>query len=198
MSDISYIVVNGVQYPVEDGTTVNINGTSYTIEELMSLAESPSEQPVIIPQEPTEDPVVTEESSDVSFVVVNGTRYAIDDLQATTDLRALSDAIAEQYDETETYNLGDFCFKDGTLYTCTTAITVPEEWNEDHWASTILSQNIAESQSYNWGSGIAYDIPTNTVSVDVVDDAIEDETRPISSNGVWKELGNVAVLLGTI
>lgn len=264
MSDISYIVVNGVQYPVVDGTTVNINGTSYTIQDLLALAESPTEQPVItepehttehvviedIPDapyyivvdgvrypladgatvringtsytadglialaeeqqqqqdqqpiiiipEPTQEPVVIDSFSDVSFVVVNGTKYAIDDLQATTDLQTLSDSIAEQYSDTKTYSVGDFCIKDGALYTCSTAIVVPEEWDEEHWISAVLSQCISERQSYNWGNGIAYDVSTNTISVDVVDDAIEDETRPISSNGVWKELGNVAVLLGTI
>ena len=52
--------------------------------------------------------------------------------------------------------------------------------------------------SYIWGTGLRYDNATNTVSVDVVDDAISGESRPISSNGVYKEIGNVAILLGLI
>lgn len=53
-------------------------------------------------------------------------------------------------------------------------------------------------RSYNWGEGLAYDIASNTVSVDTVDDAIEGELRPITSNGVHKEIGNIAIVLGTI
>lgn len=54
------------------------------------------------------------------------------------------------------------------------------------------------SRAYVWGEGLAYDIASNTVSVDTVDDAVEGETRPITSNGVHKEIGNIAILLGTI
>ncbi len=54
------------------------------------------------------------------------------------------------------------------------------------------------SRAYVWGDGLSYDILTNTVSVNTVDEAIEGESRPITSNGVYKEIGNVATLLGTI
>lgn len=53
-------------------------------------------------------------------------------------------------------------------------------------------------RDYVWGNGLSYDIATNTVSVDTVDDAIQGESKPITSNGVYKEIGNIAVLLGTI
>lgn len=53
-------------------------------------------------------------------------------------------------------------------------------------------------RAYVWGNGLSYDIATNTVSVDTVDDAIQGESKPITSNGVYKEIGNIAVLLGTI
>ena len=51
---------------------------------------------------------------------------------------------------------------------------------------------------YNFGNGLAYNSQSNTVSVDVVDDAIDGETRPITSNGVYKEIGNISVMLSTI
>lgn len=53
-------------------------------------------------------------------------------------------------------------------------------------------------RAYEWGTGLSYDVATNTVSVDTVDDAISGEQRPITSNGVYKEIGNIATLLGTI
>ena len=53
-------------------------------------------------------------------------------------------------------------------------------------------------RAYTWGTGLKYDDGTNTVSVDSVDDAIAGEVRPITSNGVHKEIGNIAIALGTI
>lgn len=51
---------------------------------------------------------------------------------------------------------------------------------------------------YNIGSGLLLDPETNTLSVDVANDAEEDNTRPISSAAVYTELGNIDALLQTI
>lgn len=46
--------------------------------------------------------------------------------------------IADKYDPTATYNVGEFCLYQGVLYKCTTAITVAEAWNSSHWTSTLI------------------------------------------------------------
>lgn len=92
MQDISYIVVNGQQYPVIDGTTVNIDGVEYTIEELLALAQNQPQQEPQQPEEVEETP--TESNGDVSYVVVNGTKYSMDDAQATADLKQLTESVA--------------------------------------------------------------------------------------------------------
>lgn len=51
---------------------------------------------------------------------------------------------------------------------------------------------------YNIGNGLLLDSETNTLSVDVANDAEEDNTRPISSAAVYTELGNIDALLQTI
>ena len=44
----------------------------------------------------------------------------------------------EDYDATATYEVGDYCFYEGQLYVCTTAIATPEEWNAEHWEATSI------------------------------------------------------------
>lgn len=190
-------------YSTEDISYIVVNGTRYTLEEYMGLQPQQQE-----PQaEVAEDTNSTENSNDscdfpdVSYIVLNGDKYSIDDEQATTDLVRLSDSIASQYSAESTYNVNAYCIYEGYLYRCTVAVTTPEPFDNFHWERVILADIVGTgggSGNYNWGNGLTYNEPTNTVSVDVVDDALEFEERPISSNGVWKEIGNVAILLGTI
>lgn len=49
---------------------------------------------------------------------------------------------------------------------------------------------------YDIGSGLRLD--DNVLSVDVVDDAEEDNTKPITSAAVYAEIGNINSLLATI
>jgi hypothetical protein len=143
MSEISYIVVNGIRYPVEDGMNVNINGQVYTIDELLALAQPiPSNTNVEEEQPPVQQETSNDSSEypDVSYIVLNGDKYSIDDLQATTDLRKLQACVANPYSSSSTYSIGDYCLYDSTLYKCTTAIDVPEEWNAEHWESVLITE----------------------------------------------------------
>lgn len=142
MSEISYIVVNGVRYPVEDGMNVNINGQIYTIDELLALAQpiQADNQPQEEQQPNTQEPITNTEYPDVSYIVLNGDRYSIDDLQATTDLRKLQACVANQYSNTATYSIGDYCLYDGLLYKCIADIDTPEEWDAGHWETVLLTE----------------------------------------------------------
>lgn len=48
------------------------------------------------------------------------------------------------------------------------------------------------------GAGLLYDEETNVLSVNTATDAIEDNTLPITSGAVYKEIGNIDVLLQLI
>ena len=140
MAEISYIVVNGVRYPVVDGTTVNIDGVVYTIDELLALTQT---QPHA--EEPQQEPVTPPSPSngtypDVSYVVVNGDKYSIDDEQATTDLRKLQESVAYQYSQENTYSVGDYCLYKGYLYECIVAVETPEPFNESNWQRTVVTE----------------------------------------------------------
>ena len=43
---------------------------------------------------------------------------------------------ADEYDATQTYDVGDYCIHEGGLYVCNTAISTAEAWNSTHWTLT--------------------------------------------------------------
>lgn len=51
---------------------------------------------------------------------------------------------------------------------------------------------------YQIGSGLILDAKTNTLSVDTADAVERDNTKPITSAGVYLEIGNINALLATI
>lgn len=51
---------------------------------------------------------------------------------------------------------------------------------------------------YNFGRALKYDEPTNTLSVDVADEVTSGDNRPVSSDAVYVEVGNIEILLSTI
>jgi hypothetical protein len=148
VADISYIVVNGVRYPVVDGTTVNIEGVVYTIEELLAIAQQPTSNNTEEPQQ--EQPSEPDNGTypDVSYIVLNGEKYSIDDEQATTDLQRLQESIAYPYSDTSTYSVGDYCIYGGYLYECIVGIENPEPFSEEHWQRTVVTETRGVS-NYN-------------------------------------------------
>ncbi|MDN0033317.1 pyocin knob domain-containing protein [Oscillibacter valericigenes] len=49
---------------------------------------------------------------------------------------------AADYDPAATYAAGAYCIKAGTLYKCTTPITVAEAWNAGHWTETTVEAEL--------------------------------------------------------
>ena len=46
--------------------------------------------------------------------------------------------IADDYNSSSTYAQGAYTIYDGTLYKCTTAISVPEDFTPAHWTATVI------------------------------------------------------------
>lgn len=46
--------------------------------------------------------------------------------------------LADRYDATSTYAVGDYCIYGGQLYKCTTAISTAEAWDSTHWTATDI------------------------------------------------------------
>ena len=60
---------------------------------------------------------------------------------ALNELLTYASNIADEYDSTDTYNVGDFVIHSGVLYKCIVAISTPEAWTSAHWTSTLVVDN---------------------------------------------------------
>jgi hypothetical protein len=65
-----------------------------------------------------------------------------DDMRRVFDVT--NDNVAELYDSTKTYALGEFCIYQDNLYRCTTAITTAEAFNALHWTQTNVGDEIVD------------------------------------------------------
>ena len=71
--------------------------------------------------------------------------------ELTSNLRAVSDAtysaavaVADVYNATSSYDIGDYCIKSTLLYKCNTAIPSGEAWDSGHWNEICVSDELNE------------------------------------------------------
>lgn len=70
-----------------------------------------------------------------------------------TNLNKMDNAIADAnnsigvdaYDSTSTYNIGDFCIYNNTLYRCKTKITTAEAFNSSKWDANTIEEYIQDT-----------------------------------------------------
>ena len=55
--------------------------------------------------------------------------------------------LAPAYSNAATYNVGDLCTYQGTLYTCNTQISTAEDWTAAHWTLTNMASNLYQLKS---------------------------------------------------
>lgn len=65
--------------------------------------------------------------------------------------------LADAYDDTGTYSVGDLRIYGNVLYKCITAIDTPEAWDAEHWEPITLAEAIARGGG---GAGGAIDYST--------------------------------------
>ena len=63
-------------------------------------------------------------------------------------------------------------------------------------ADMDISYSADMGESYLIGDGLK--LENGVLSVDTIDEALKDNTKPITSGGVYMELGNIAALLSNI
>ena len=64
------------------------------------------------------------------------------DYFTTQDKAEVQTPISDQYDPTQTYDVGDYCIYNNTLYRCNTAITTAEAWTAAHWTATSIASEL--------------------------------------------------------
>lgn len=55
--------------------------------------------------------------------------------------------IANDYDTTATYDVGEYCIYDGGLYVCNTAISTAEAWTAGHWEEVTVGDELSDVKS---------------------------------------------------
>ena len=56
--------------------------------------------------------------------------------------------VADGYDATKTYSIGDYVIHNDVLYKCTTAIPTAESWTAGHWTSVALANDVNAIKKY--------------------------------------------------
>ena len=55
-----------------------------------------------------------------------------------------TDVIADDFDSTATYAVGDYCIYNGSLYKCTTAVTTAGDWDSSDWTETLVMDEVEQ------------------------------------------------------
>lgn len=70
------------------------------------------------------------------------------------DISGFADNLADEYDPTATYAVGDLCLHNNTLYRCNTDISTPEAWNSIHWTQTSLAEDKVSKSGDTMSGGL--------------------------------------------
>lgn len=109
-----------------------------------------------------------------------------------------TDVIAEDFDSTATYAVGDYCIYEGSLYKCTTAVTTAGDWDSTDWTETLVMDEVEQGGGGGSAEGIhltqaEYDaLPASKLTdgkIYFIDDGISG--RDIVANGVFVDVDNV-------
>ena len=78
----------------------------------------------------------------MAYLDYNGLQRFKANLDAQTN-----DLISAVYDNTKTYDVGDYVIYNNDLYRCTTAITTAEAWTAAHWTQVALGDDVSDLKS---------------------------------------------------
>lgn len=56
--------------------------------------------------------------------------------------------IADEYDDTSTYNVDEYVIYEGVLYKCTTAVTVAEPFDNTKWTAVLVTDEMGGGGGY--------------------------------------------------
>lgn len=106
----------------------------------------------------------------------------------------LAYTIANVYDSTATYSIGDYCIQANTLYKCTTAIAVGEAFDSSKWTSVKVMDEMPSGggggTTYTAGDGI--DITTDVISFDGDTAPYDNTSSGLSATNVQAAIDELA------
>ena len=123
-----------------------------------------------------------------------------EDVFANTESEIKNTLGTDEYDNTSTYSVGDYCIYNNTLYQCTTEISVAENFNDNHWQQKQILTELTEIQE-------KIDLITNVITIGLTSDTTTTSTaayqnidvnltKQIEKNGDKLTLNNGKVVIG--
>ena len=84
---------------------------------------------------------------------------------AVEGVSQLAYTIANVYDSSATYAVGDYAIYQNTLYKCTTAINVGETFDPAKWTSVKVMSEVGQGGGGSYSAGTGIDITGNVISI---------------------------------
>lgn len=112
------------------------------------------------------------ETSPITAEALNAYDDAIENIEEYLASDESQANLADAYDETETYAVGDYVIYGGDLYKCTTAISTAEEWNSTHWTPCLITDEMGHGGG---GSNVSI-TPTLSTGTKIADFEIDGQT----------------------
>lgn len=75
------------------------------------------------------------------------TAEQVADIQNNLELKWNQDSIANVYDNTATYSIGDIVVYNGDRYTCTTAVSTPEDFDSTKWTKVNIQNELNDHET---------------------------------------------------
>lgn len=107
----------------------------------------------------------TQPQSDFNKIWVKGDNSGVQ-IPTYNEFEDLMYNIAEEYSNSNTYDIGDYVIYENLLYRCIIPITVAETWTPEHWsittvveelgASKVIAEPYSESNLYEIGDYVTY------------------------------------------
>lgn len=104
----------------------------------------------------------------------------------------LAYTIANVYDSTATYAVGDYAIYQNTLYKCTTAINVGETFDPAKWTSVKVMSEVGQGGGSTSADNVSYDNTSSGLSATNVQDAIDELASGTPVQSVEAQRGSIA------
>lgn len=112
---------------------------------------------------------------------------------AVDGVTRLAYTIANVYDSTSTYAVGDYVINQNTLYKCTTAINVGEDFDPSKWVSVKVMSEVGQGGGGSVSADdVSYDNTQSGLSATNIQDAIDELATGTPVQSVEAQRGTIA------
>lgn len=112
------------------------------------------------------------ETSPITAEALNAYDEAIENIEEYLASDESQANLADAYDETATYEAGDYIIYGGDLYKCLEDIDTPEEWDSTHWTPV----NVTDEMGHGGGGSNVTITPTLSTGTKIADFEIDGQT----------------------